>query len=167
MEHAFTDSFQFWQTIMVSLLCGSLIGFERQFRGKPAGIRTSILICTGTSLFIYMGSTIDGSSVDASRVLGQVITGIGFLGAGVMFSREGVVSGVTTASVIWMLAAIGSLNGLGQWQTAIAIAILTVTVLATCEFLERRFYAMRQGAHARKVEHQVHDQLKKLKDRHE
>jgi len=167
VETAFTNNPEFWQTIVVSLLCGALIGFERQFRGKPAGIRTSILICTGTSLFVFMGSMINGVSVDASRILGQVITGIGFLGAGVMFSREGVVNGVTTASVIWMLAAIGSLNGLGQWQTAIAVAVLTVTVLATCEFLERRFQAMRQGAHARKIEHHVHEQLMKLKDPHE
>lgn len=167
METAFTSHFQFWQTIMVSLLCGGLIGLERQFRGKPAGIRTSILICTGTSLFVLMGTSINGVAVDGSRVLGQVITGIGFLGAGVMFSREGVVTGVTTASVIWMLAAIGSLNGLGQWQTAISVAILTVSVLLTCEFLEKRFQAMRQGAHARKIEHHVHEQLTKLRDRHD
>lgn len=167
METAFTNNLQFWQTILVSLFCGALIGFERQFRGKPSGIRTSILICTGTSLFVLMGSMINGVAVDASRVLGQVITGIGFLGAGVMFSREGVVTGVTTASVIWMLAAIGSLNGLGQWQTAIAVAILTVTILVSCELLEKRFQAMRQGAHARKIEHHVHEQLMKLKDHHE
>lgn len=140
------------QSIAVSIVCGAIIGLERQIRGKPAGIRTSILICMGTALFVHMGANISGEMVDASRVLGQVVTGIGFLGAGVMFTREGVVSGVTTASVIWVLAAIGSLIGLEQYTIACAIAVVAVAVLSVCEFLEKSFHAMRRGVHARRAE---------------
>lgn len=167
MDTALMNDIQFWQTIMVSLLSGGIIGLERQIRGKPAGIRTSILICLGTSMFVYMASTISGTGVDASRVLGQVVTGIGFLGAGVMFSREGVVTGVTTAAVIWMLAAIGSLNGLGQFVAALTLAVLTVAILVSCEFLEKRFHSMRQGAHARRAEAHSYQQTMQSREHHD
>jgi len=167
MDIVLVNDIQFWQVVMVSLLSGGVIGLERQVRGKPAGIRTSILICLGTSMFVYMGSTISGAGVDASRVLGQVVTGIGFLGAGVMFSREGVVTGVTTASVIWVLAAIGSLNGLGSYATALTLALLTVGILVSCEFLEKRFHSMRQGAHARRGEAHSHHTTIQSREHHE
>ncbi|MDT8376605.1 MAG: MgtC/SapB family protein [Mariprofundaceae bacterium] len=140
----------FWQAFLATLFSGGVIGLERQMRGKPAGIRTAILICFGTQLFIYMGSTIDGSTVDASRVLGQVVTGIGFLGAGVMFANAGgVVVGVTTAAVIWVLAAIGAMIGLGHYMSGCIVATLTVSILYGCELIEQSFRAMRRGAHAR------------------
>ena len=99
---------EFWVTVSAAVLCGGIVGLERQLRGKPAGVRTSILVCLGTAVFIHLGATQSGPGTDPTRVLGQLVTGIGFLGAGVMFSREGVVSGVTTAAVIWVLAAIGA-----------------------------------------------------------
>jgi putative Mg2+ transporter-C (MgtC) family protein len=87
-----------WLKILISLLCGGIIGFERQIRGKPAGIRTSILICLGTVVFVSHGTSLaDG---DKYRVLAQVVTGIGFLGAGLMISQEGTVRGVTSAAII-------------------------------------------------------------------
>ena len=70
----------FWRHIGTALLCGGIIGFERQYRGKVAGVRTSILICMGTSLFTTVGATLAPDRVDPTRVLGQVVTGIGFLG---------------------------------------------------------------------------------------
>ena len=92
----------FWKTIGVAILCGGIIGMERQLRGKPAGVRTSILICLGTSIFIHLASGITAEGTDPTRVLGQLVTGVGFLGAGVMFANQGVVTGVTTAAVIWV-----------------------------------------------------------------
>ena len=139
----------FWQAFAATLFAGGIIGLERQIRGKPAGIRTSILVCLGTQLFVHMGSSINGSMVDASRVLGQVVTGVGFLGAGVMFANGSVVMGVTTAAVIWVLAAIGAMIGLGHYATGCVLAVLTVTILVTCELLEQSFKAMRRGVHAR------------------
>ena len=82
----------FWTVVGVAIVCGGVVGFERQVRGKPAGVRTSILVCLGTSVFIHLGAAVVGPGSDATRVLGQLVTGGGFLGAGVMFSREGVVT---------------------------------------------------------------------------
>ncbi|MDQ6982449.1 MAG: MgtC/SapB family protein [Mariprofundus sp.] len=141
---------ELWTAVGVAMSCGTLIGFERQFRGKAAGVRTGVLISLGTMLFVYMGSHIDAATVDASRVLGQVVTGIGFLGAGVMFNRDGVVNGVTTASVIWVLAAIGSMAGLGYTYTPLLLSLLTVLILGACSSLEKNFAWLRRGAYADK-----------------
>jgi len=129
------------------LLCGILIGLERQIRGKPAGVRTSILVCLGTAVFVHLGEQLGGPNVDHARVLAQVVTGVGFLGAGVMIMREGAVLGVTTAAVIWMLAAIGACIGLGKNHVGIGLAVTTVIILVVTEWLERTFKAMRRGAH--------------------
>ena len=137
----------FWATVGFSVLCGAIVGCERQLRGKPAGIRTSILICLSTAVFIHLGHTTLGETSDPSRVLGQLVTGVGFLGAGVMFSREGVVTGVTTASVIWILAAIGASIGLGHILGAIALSIVTVTILVGVELLESSVRALTRGVH--------------------
>lgn len=139
----------FWTVVGVSLLCGGVVGLERQLRGKPAGVRTSILVCLGTSVFIHLGAAISGPGSDPARVLGQLVTGIGFLGAGVMFAREGVVAGVTTATVIWVLAAIGAAIGLGRYGGAIALALVTVGVLIGVELLESSVKWLTRGVHRR------------------
>jgi putative Mg2+ transporter-C (MgtC) family protein len=126
----------FWITVGMAGLCGALEGIERQFRGKPAGVRTSILVCIGTSVFIHLGAAASSGHGDPTRVLGQLVTGVGFLGAGVMFAREGVVTGVTTAAVIWVLAAIGAAIGLGHHLGALALALVTVGILTGVELLE-------------------------------
>jgi len=140
---------QFWIQIGVTLLCGGVIGFERQIRGKPAGIRTSILICLGTEVFVGLGAALNLNVGDPSRVIGQVVTGIGFLGAGVIMSKEGLVRGVTSAAVIWILAAIGAAIGLGHIALAVALAVVTVGILNGVELLENSFRKLRRGSHAR------------------
>jgi len=139
----------FWQRIAVAIICGGIIGLERQLRGKPAGIRTSILICLGTEVFVALGAliTVDLAGADPSRVVGQVVTGIGFLGAGVIMAKEGLVQGVTSAAVIWMLAAIGSAIGLGYEHGGVVLAVLTVGVLTGVELLETSFLLLREGVH--------------------
>lgn len=143
-------SLPFWQTVGAAVLCGAIVGGERQLRGKPCGVRTSTLVCLGTAVFLHLGTSMSGPAVDPTRVLGQLVTGIGFLGAGVMFSREGVVTGVTTAAVIWMLAAIGAAIGLGRFWAAIALALMTVGVLIGVEVLEGSLKALAKGVYARK-----------------
>lgn len=138
----------FWQRIIVALICGGIIGLERQLRGKPAGIRTSILICLGTEVFVSLGALFAaGSGADPTRVVGQVVTGIGFLGAGVIMAKEGLLQGVTSAAVIWMLAAIGSVIGLGYGHAGVVLAVLTVGVLTGVELLETSFIMLREGIH--------------------
>lgn len=139
----------FWTTIGSAVLCGGTIGCERQLRGKPAGIRTSILVCLSSAVFIHLGASNVGIG-DPTRVLGQLVTGVGFLGAGVMFSKDGSVTGVTTAAVIWTLAAIGAVIGLGHYRGAIALAVITVALLVGIERLETGLRWLSRGVHARR-----------------
>lgn len=146
------DTQVFWLRLGTAILCGGVIGLERQLRGKAAGIRTSILICLGTQLFVSLGSSFGGDRVDPTRVLGQVVTGIGFLGGGVILAREGAVIGVTSAAVIWVLAALGSLIGLGHLVAALVLSLVTVGLLIGVELLESVFRRLREGATDRELE---------------
>ena len=140
---------ELWKRVGMALLCGGLVGLERQLRGKPAGMRTSSLICMGTTLFVYLGLGISGTGGgDATRVIGQVVTGVGFLGAGVIMTRNGLVTGVTSAAVVWVLAAIGASIGAGRFAAAFAVSVVTVVVLVGVEALEHVFSALRRGVHA-------------------
>ena len=130
-----------------AILCGFIIGLERQLSGKPAGIRTSILICIGTYAFIVLSTIIETKTFDGSRVLGQVITGIGFLGAGLIFNKDGLVNCVTSAAVIWVMAGIGSLIGFEKYGAAITLTIMTVMVLTIIGVAEHKFRKLRQGVH--------------------
>jgi putative Mg2+ transporter-C (MgtC) family protein len=143
--------FGFWVPVLVSMACGAVIGLERQLHGKPAGIRTSILICLGTAMFVRLGALLLGESAaaDPTRVLGQVVTGIGFLGAGVILTQGRMVKGVTSAAAVWMLAGVGAAVGLGLHAGAVALSLATVAVLVGVEFLERGSAALRKGVHSR------------------
>lgn len=146
------ETTMFWLRLGTAVLCGGVVGLERQLRGKAAGIRTSILICLGTSIFVTLGASIQGAQVDPTRVLGQVVTGIGFLGGGVIIAREGLVVGITSAAVIWVLAALGSLVGLGYLTAALILTLVTVGILLGVELLESVFRRLRTGAAERQLE---------------
>lgn len=124
-----------WSSVYTAILCGSLLGWERQLRKKPTGMRTAILITLGTYVFIAAAVSVtvprDGVTVvsDPSRIIGQVITGIGFLGGGVILARKGTVVGVTSAATVWLLASIGVCIGVGAEATAIKLSILGTVVL--------------------------------------
>lgn len=132
--------------ILIALLCGFIIGFERQWSGKPAGIRTSILICLSAYTFVAIGDYIQPEA-GSVRIVGQMVTGVGFLGAGVIIAREGLVQGVTSAAVIWILAAIGSLIGIGSYASAISLAFITIFVLVGITGLERIVKKLKRGVH--------------------
>jgi len=138
-----------WAGLASTFISGGIIGLERQLCGKPAGIRTSTLICMGTYIFVATGSTVAGLAGDPSRVIGQVVTGIGFLGAGVILTRDGVVLGVTSAATIWVLASIGVLAGDHRHASAIIMALLTVGILVGVNLLESAFSGLQRGVHAR------------------
>ncbi len=128
-----------WSQIAAAVLCGFGFGLERQIRGRPVGVRTAIMICLGSEVFVQLGSSIQLPNADPTRVLGQIITGIGFLGAGVMLSRGNYVLGVTSASIIWMIAAVGAVIGLGYVAAGISITFTCITVLLFFEILEKYF----------------------------
>lgn len=138
-----------WESIGTAIFCGSIIGLERQLRGKPVGIRTSALITLGTYLFLSTAFMLEGDIIDPSRVVGQVITGIGFLGAGVMLSKEGVVVGVTSAASIWVLAAIGVIISTGTLLSAIKLSVLVVVILYGVDLLEEHTKAFSRGVHTK------------------
>jgi putative Mg2+ transporter-C (MgtC) family protein len=146
-ESLLPDTQAFWLRLGTALLCGGAIGLERQLRGKVAGVRTSSLIVLGTSIFVDLGASLAPDRADPARVLGQVVTGIGFLGAGVILARNGRILGVTTAAVIWVLAAIGCLIGLGLLSTAIVITLVTMGIPVGVEAVET-FWEKRRGNRA-------------------
>ena len=140
------DDFGF--QLAVSVVCGAIVGIERQLRGKAIGIRTSILICLATQVFIRLSThlTAEGVFVDPTRVLGQVVTGVGFLGAGVILAKGGSITGVTSAAVVWMLAAIGSTIGAGRPLEALVLAMLVVGILIVVRTMESAFKRLRGGS---------------------
>lgn len=138
-----------WEPLLCCFLSAFSIGLERQLGGKPVGIRTSALICIGTYVFIAMSRDVFNEATDPSRIVGQVITGIGFLGAGVMLAKDGIVVGVTSAASIWILAAIGVVIGLGHPWLGVKLAVLTVAILVGVNFLESTFSFLQRGVHHR------------------
>lgn len=136
-----------WQAVGTSVLCGTIIGLERQLRGKPVGIRTSALITLGTYIFIAASMLVSNTATDPSRIIGQVITGIGFLGAGVMLARDGMVLGVTSAATIWSLAAIGVCIAIGYDVVAIKLSLVVVFVLVGVDTMEDYSQVLTRGVH--------------------
>lgn len=138
-----------WSAISASVFCGTIVGIERQVRGKPVGIRTSSLIVLGTYLFLASAALLSGDALDPSRVVGQVITGIGFLGAGVMLAKDGAVVGVTSAAAIWVLAAMGVMIAMGSLFAAIKISFLVVLILFGVDLLEDNTLSMSRGVYSK------------------
>jgi len=141
-----------WIKVGFSILFGFLIGLERQIKGKPVGIRTSILICLSTMFFITLAITIDGTG-SAIRVLGQLVTGVGFLGAGVIMTKGDIVSGVTSASVVWLLASLGASIGLGHYGMAGVVCIVALSVLRGVQWLEKINKFLQRGVYKIKDMH--------------
>lgn len=123
--------------ICASIFCGAIVGLEREARDKPAGLSTVILICVGSTIFTIASilSGIAGNG-DRSRIAAQVVTGIGFLGAGAIIRDRGRVIGLTTGATIWTVAAIGVLVGVGYAAAGIGLSILVVAVLLAAKFAE-------------------------------
>ncbi len=115
--------------ILTSALCGALLGWEREAKDKPAGMRTVALICVGSTVFTIASTLITGPDVDQSRVAAQIVTGIGFLGAGVIIRDQGEVRGLTTAAIIWTVAAIGLLIGTGRVVGGLSVTLLVLVLL--------------------------------------
>lgn len=113
-----------WSSVGTAIFCGTIVGLERQLRGKPVGIRTSSLIVLGTYIFLSISMVVDTEATDPTRIIGQVVTGIGFLGAGVMLTKDGVILGVTSAATIWALAAIGVTIPVAGNAPAIKLAVI-------------------------------------------
>jgi putative Mg2+ transporter-C (MgtC) family protein len=126
---------------------GGVIGLEREYHHKPAGLRTNMLIALGSALFSILSVQLGAGAGSPDRVAAQIVTGIGFLGAGAILRSGENIHGLTTAATIWVNAAIGMAAGLGSYVVATGAAALTLVVLAILPFIERRFEARGGTAH--------------------
>jgi putative Mg2+ transporter-C (MgtC) family protein len=125
--------------LFVALILGGLIGLERERQERAAGLRTVTMVSLGSCLFTLV-SAFGFERTDPSRVAAQVVTGIGFLGAGTIFMRKDLVRGLTTAATIWATAAIGMAAALGQYFAAFVTTLLVLIVLMVLKPVERRFF---------------------------
>ena len=119
-------------------IMGGLIGLEREFRAKEAGLRTHFIVALGSALFMIISQYAFSGRFDAARVAAQVVSGIGFIGAGVIIFQKNVVRGVTTAAGLWVAAAIGLACGAGMYVVAGAATLMTVLCLEAMHLLHRR-----------------------------
>jgi putative Mg2+ transporter-C (MgtC) family protein len=125
--------------LIISIVIGVIIGGEREYRNKSAGLRTIVLICLGSTIFTIVSDHL-GNATGASRIAANVVTGIGFLGAGAIM-REGLtISGLTTASTIWVAAALGIAVGAGEYLLAFSSMALVFLVLTLFVYLQRVFF---------------------------
>lgn len=126
--------------LLAATMLGAIVGYQRETAGKPAGLRTHILVTLGTTVFVLASSGYGMSSDGLSRVIQGITTGIGFIGAGsiLKLSEERNIQGLTTAAGIWMTAAIGVAVGLGSLGLAILSTVLTLIILALAGPLEHR-----------------------------
>jgi|YNPBryantNP2012_1023418.scaffolds.fasta_scaffold38116_2 putative Mg2+ transporter-C (MgtC) family protein len=123
----------------LSAVLGAVIGLERETHGRPAGLRTHVLVCVGSTLFTLCSMNLAGSRFDPGRVTAQIVTGVGFLGAGTIIHQGSAVRGLTTAATIWMVAAIGMTVAIGGNMVvlAVAAAVLAFAVLTLGSRIER------------------------------
>lgn len=152
--------------LMLSLVCGSLVGMERKRKGQIAGIRTFALISMGATLAmilsIYVPQEYMGlKNGDPGRIAAQVITGIGFLGAGAIIQMKGSVRGLTTAAGIWMVATIGMTIGVGMYTVAFAATAFIIFILLILERIEHRIHV---GAETRIIRIRVNEILDNIDD---
>lgn len=135
--------------LMVAILCGGVIGLERELSRKPAGLRTNVLICMGATLLMITSRHIGGGApyTDPARLAAQVITGIGFIGAGVILQSRGSVIGLTTAATIFMVMAVGITIGDGMFVEALLTTALVIFVLVLLRRVERGVLRYRRLYH--------------------
>jgi putative Mg2+ transporter-C (MgtC) family protein len=142
--------------LLLATFLGGAIGFEREIAGKPAGLRTNILICVGAALFTHLsisiaqiGFTPSGAPYgDTTRIAAQIVSGIGFLGAGAILHAHGAVVGLTTAATIWVVAAVGAAVGAGAYVEGVGTSVLIILVLVGLRPVERNLLNRRRKVSA-------------------
>lgn len=142
--------------LLMATLLGGAIGIEREIAGKPAGLRTNILICVGAALFAQLSLDVARSGFgpdgrpfgDPGRIAAQIIVGVGFLGAGAIVHGGGVIVGLTTAATIWAVAAIGVAIGVGAYVDALGATALIMVVLVGLRPVESALLRKRRRVHA-------------------
>ena len=146
---------QYWSTIeiilklLMAMFCGGAIGFERELSRKAAGLRTNVLICMGAALYMIVSRHISGGApyTDPARLVAQVVTGIGFLGAGVIMQSRGSITGLTTAATIFLVGALGISIGEGMFGIAAISTALIIGVLVLLRRVEHQIILRKRLFH--------------------
>ena len=125
--------------LVVAMLLGAVVGLERQLRKHPAGLHTNALVALGAAAYVIAGTLISGGDASApGRIAGQVVTGVGFLCAGLVWHTGGTVRGINTAATVWCSCAIGVLAGLGLLAWAALVAALVLAANVVLHYCEHR-----------------------------
>lgn len=123
------DFIEFALRVGAAALAGALIGIEREYKNKHAGLKTNTLVAIGAAVFVLVSLEFEGDKwVDTTRVLSQVVVGIGFLGAGVIWKRGNEIEGLTTAATVWCSAAVGCLAALGMYVELLCVTLLILII---------------------------------------
>jgi putative Mg2+ transporter-C (MgtC) family protein len=133
--------------ILLAVVCGAAVGLERQLKHKPAGLRTNILICLGAAVFTVISRQMAEGQDSITRIAAQIVTGVGFLGAGAVIQDRGGIHGLTTAATIWLVASIGMACGAKQYYLAIITTVLAIVVLLGLAQVDRQ---IETGRHDKK-----------------
>src|SRR5215510_5518760 len=135
--------------LFLAAVLGGMIGMERELRDKPAGLRTNILICVGSTLFMSISTKVAALlGGDPTRIAAQIISGIGFLGAGAVLHSHGFVLGLTTAATIWVVAGVGMALGSGMYLVAIFATAMSLATLYFLSFIEDKIQGRRSYSYA-------------------
>src|ERR1051325_2074044 len=135
--------------LLLAAVLGGLIGLEREIRDKPAGLRTNILICVGSTLFMSISTKVaELLGGDPTRIAAQIISGIGFLGAGAVLHSHGFVLGLTTAATIWVVAGVGMALGSGMYGVAVFVTAMSLVTLYFLSFIEDRIQGRRSYSYS-------------------
>jgi putative Mg2+ transporter-C (MgtC) family protein len=127
--------------LTVALLLGAVIGIEREYRGHPAGVRTLAMVSVGSCIFTAAGLFVfPGHNTDPTRIAAQVVTGVGFLGAGAIFRSDDGVKGLTTAATVWVVAALGMAVGFGLYLLALGGVTMVLIGLVVVRPIELHFF---------------------------
>ena len=137
----------FYLNILIAALLGGAIGFEREYRAKEAGFRTHFLVALGAALFMILSAhgfegvfTTENHRLDVSRIAAQVVSGLGFIGAGTIIFQKHAVRGLTTAAGLWVAAAIGMAAGAGMYAVASAATLMVIVCLELMNFLHHHVF---------------------------
>lgn len=142
--------------LLISFILGAAIGLEREYNSKAAGLRTMIMICLGSTIFTEISIMIGGSTPD--RIASNIVTGVGFLGAGVIFKDGLSVTGITTATTIWICAALGMAVGAGEYFIAVVSTGVIIIVLSVFNKLQRIVERIHQTRTYRICFHDINDE---------
>lgn len=127
--------------VVIAVFGGFLIGIERELRGKSAGLKTNSLVALGACIFVLLSMKFHGEQfVDHTRVIGQVVTGIGFIGAGAILQTGNKVEGLTTAATIWCSAGVGCLAALKMLEEVAIICVLVLLINFGFTYVEKKFF---------------------------